>query len=77
MKYFMVIDVSSGYHYLKLDEKSYWTMFSHSFGRYWYTRLSFEAVLAGDMLQKKIDELFSGMSNLFGIADDILIAGFD
>ena len=28
------------------------------------------------MLQK-IDELFSGMPNVFGIADDILIAGFD
>ena len=29
------------------------------------------------MFQKKIDELFIGMPNLFGIADDILIAGFD
>ena len=32
---------------------------------------------AGDMFQKKIDELFNGMPNVFGIADDILIAGFD
>ena len=31
----------------------------------------------GDMFQKKIDELFSGMPNVFGIADDILIAGFN
>ena len=29
------------------------------------------------MLQKKIDELFSGMPNVFGIANDILIAGID
>ena len=28
------------------------------------------------MFQKKIDELFNGMSHLFSIADDILIAGF-
>ena len=31
----------------------------------------------GNMFQKKIDEIFSGMSNVFSIADDILIAGFD
>ena len=29
------------------------------------------------MYQKKTDELFSGMPNVFDIADDILIAGFD
>ena len=29
------------------------------------------------MFQKKIEELFIGMSNVFGIAHDILIAGFD
>ena len=29
------------------------------------------------MFQKKIDKIFNGMSNLFGIADDILAAGFD
>ena len=29
------------------------------------------------MLQKKIDELFSGMPNVFGIAGEILIAGFN
>ena len=30
-----------------------------------------------DMFQKKTDELFNGRSNMFGIADDILIASFD
>ena len=29
------------------------------------------------MLQKKIDESFSGMPNVFGITDDIVIAGFN
>ena len=28
------------------------------------------------MFRKKINELFSGMPNIFSIADDILIAGF-
>ena len=29
------------------------------------------------MFQKKIDEMFSDIPNVFGIADDSLIAGFD
>ena len=30
-----------------------------------------------DMFQRKIDELFKGIPKMFGITDDILIAGFD
>ena len=30
-----------------------------------------------NMFQKKTDKLFSGMPNVFGIADDILIVGID
>ena len=36
-----------------------------------------KAALAGNMFQRKINRLFSDMSNVFGIADDIPIAGFD
>ena len=42
---------------------------------YQYIRLPFRAAPVGDMFQK-IDELFSSMSNVFGIADVILIVGF-
>ena len=31
----------------------------------------------GDMFQKEIDKLFSGIPNVFGIPDCILIPGFD
>ena len=31
----------------------------------------------GDMFQMKLDVLFSGNLNVYGIADDILIVGFD
>ena len=31
----------------------------------------------GDMFQKKIHKLFSGMPNVFGIADNILTSSFD
>ena len=49
-KYLSLIDASSGYHNLKLDEKSsYFTMFACQFGRYRYKRLPFGAAPAGDM----------------------------
>ena len=31
----------------------------------------------GDLFQKKIEELFSGMPNVLGIVDNISITGFD
>ena len=42
-----------------------------------YKQLPFGAVLAGDMFQWKIDEIFNDMPNVFGIADDILVIGYD
>ena len=63
---------------MKLDENAlYLTMFPSPFGKYRYIRLPFRADLAGDIFQKKIDELFSRMPNIFGIADDILITDHD
>ena len=73
-----IIDVSSGYHNLKLDKKSsYLTTFACPFGWYQYKHLPFGAAPASDMLQCKIDEIFSDMPNVFGIADDILVIGYD
>ena len=40
-------------------------------------KIPFRVTLVSDMLQRKIDEMFHGLPNIFGIADDILIAGFD
>ena len=62
----------------KLDRKwSYLTMFACPFGQYWYKWLPFGAVLVDDMFQWKIDEIFSDMHNVFGIADGILVIGYD
>ena len=69
IKCLTLIDASSGYHNLRLD-KRYLTMFSFPFGRYIYIRLLFRAVPVGGIFQKKIDEVFSSMSNVFGIAAD-------
>ena len=40
-------------------------------------KIPFGAELAGDMFQRKIDELFNDIPNVFGIANDTVIAGFD
>ena len=76
-KYLSPIDVSSGYHSLKLDERSsYLMMLACQFGRYRYKWLPFGAALAGEVFQQKIDETLKELPNLFGIADDILVIGY-
>ena len=73
-----IINTSSGYHNLKLDKQSlYLTTFSCPFGRYWYKCLPFGAVPVGNIFQCKIDEIFNDMPNVFGIADDILVIGYN
>ena len=78
VQHMSIIDVSSGYHNLKLDKQSsYLTTFACLFGRYRYKWLPFGAVLAGGMFQCKIDEIFNDVLNVFGIADNILVIGYD
>ena len=73
-KYLSLIDVSSGYHNLKLDKRSsYLTMFACQFGRYRYKHLLFGAALVGDMFQRKSDKIFKELPNVFSIGDDILV----
>ena len=77
-KYLSLTDVSSGYHNLKLDEKSsYFMMSACQFGRYRYIWLPFGAAPAGDMFKRKIDEIFKDMPDMFGILDDISAAGYE
>ena len=40
-------------------------------------KTTFSAALVGVMFQRKIDKLFNDIPNVFGIAGDIVIAGFD
>ena len=48
-----------------------------SIGRYQYKYLPFGAALVGNMFQHKIDKIFYDMPNVFGIADNILVIGYD
>ena len=74
----MFINASLGYHNLKLDKQSlYLTTFACPFCRYRYKHLPFKAVLVGDMSQHKIDGIFNDIPNVFGIADNILVIGYD
>ena len=78
VKYLTLIDANSYYHNIKFDEQSsYLTTSSCPFGRYGYIRLLFRGASTGDMFQRRIDKLFHRVPNVFGIADDILIVGFD
>ena len=78
VKYMSIIDASSRYRNLKIDEKSsYLTTFACPFGRYRYKQHPFRAVLVGDMFQHKIDKIFSDMQNIFGIMEDISVIEYD
>ena len=46
-------------------------MFKYQFGRYRYKCLPFGAALAGNMFQRKIDEIYNDIPNVFGIVDDM------
>ena len=73
-----IIDANSGYHNLQLDmQSSYLTTFACLFGRYCYKHLPFEVVPAGNMYQRKINKIFNDIPIVFGIADDILVIGYD
>ena len=73
-----IIDASSGYHNLLLDiQSSYLTMFACPFGRYLDKHLPFGAMPAGNMFQCKIDKIFNDMPKVFGIADNILVIGYN
>ena len=57
VQYMSIIDVSSGYHSIKLDnQSSYLTMFACPFGSCRYKHLPFGAAPVGNMFQHKIDE---------------------
>ena len=76
--YMTITDVSSGYHNLKHDEKlSYLTKYACQFGRYKFKRLPFGVAPVGDMFQQRINEIFRDLLNVYGIAGDILIVGYD
>ena len=52
-------------------------MFMYPFGQYWYKCLPFGAAPVHNMFYCKIDEVSGDMPNVFGIAEDIMVIGYN
>ena len=77
-KVFSVLDATSGYWQVKLDEESSkLCTFNTPFGRYRFTRLPFGIKSAPEVFQNCMSELFADVDGVKVIVDDFLIWGKD
>ena len=75
---FSILDARSGYWNIRLDqESSLYTTFNSPFGRYRFLRLPFGLICAQDVFQRKVDETFGDLVGVTGIADDIVVYGYN
>ena len=72
-----IINASARFHNLQHGRKSYLSAFACQFGKYRLIRLPCGVAPASDMFQRKLNEIFQCLPNVFGIADNILIVGHD
>ena len=71
-----VLDATSGYWQIKLDEESsLLTTFNTLFGRYCFTRMPFSIHSAQEVFQKTMDMAFEGINGCKSIIDDMLVWG--
>ena len=74
--YFSVADTRKGYWHVELDHaSSLLCTFNTPFGRFRFKRLPFGVNVSQDVFQRKLDEIYRGIPNVAGIADDIIITG--
>lgn len=74
-KLFSVIDMKDGFWHIRLDEESSkLCTFNSMFGRYSYTRLPFGISSAPEVFQKRAQEIFGDIPDVFVVFDDLLIA---
>ena len=72
---FSVIDMKDGFWHIRLDNaSSKLCTFNSIFGRYSYTRLPFGISSAPEVFQKRANEIFGDIPDVFVIFDDLLIA---
>ena len=77
-KVFSVLDATSGYWQVKLDEaSSKLCIFNTPFGRYRFTRLPFGIKSAPEVFQNHMSELFADVEGVKVIVDDLLVWGKD
>jgi len=74
---FSVIDMKDGLWHIRLvglnDASSKLCTFNSIFGRYSYTRLPFGISSTPEVFQKRANEIFGNIPNVFVIFDDLLI----
>jgi hypothetical protein len=75
-KYFTVLDASSGFWQLKLDEASTrLCTFNTPFGRYRFLRLPFGINSAPEVFHRTVRQLFEGIEGVETYIDDLLVWG--
>ncbi|XP_056017509.1 uncharacterized protein K02A2.6-like [Ostrea edulis] len=75
-KVFSKFDATHGFWHIKLDEPSSKLLtFNTPFGRYRYMRLPFGISSAPEVFSKRVQEMFSDLSGVECIVDDILVWG--
>ena len=76
MTVFTIVDFKKGYWMVVLHPDSgKLTCMALPFGRFQWTHLPMDTVVAQDIFQSKLDAIFIGMEGVTGIADDMIIAG--
>ena len=75
--FFSVVDTKKGYWHVELDdESSFYVLLLPLLGDIdRFKRLPFGVILSQDIFQRKLDEVYKGIPNVVGIADDIVVCG--
>ena len=77
-KKFSIVESTKSFFNLSLTRKaSLLTTFGTMYGCYCYLRVPMGALLSSDVYQFKIDKIFEDIPQCVGIADDIVIFGYD
>ena len=74
-RYFSTLDARSSYWNIELDQES--SLCNSLFRRYRFLCLPFGLICSQDIYQRKVNETFGDLSRVTGIADDIVVYGYD
>ena len=73
-----VADCSKGFWHEELTyESSLLTAFNCDLGKFRFTRMPFGISVAGDVFQRKLDHCIGDIQNVYCIADDIMVIGYE
>ena len=74
MTRFTIADFNKGYWMVELDPESRkYTTMALDIGRFQWTRLSMDSIVAQDMFQRKLHAIFLSIPGVTGIGDDMII----